>query len=73
MIEKNLANKIAEASPLEGYESLPFEEKNNGKYYATFPYPYMNGYLHLGKYHFLLFAVSNSLPGFAGDNWLFLP
>lgn len=32
----------------EDYSSLSFEEKNNGKYLVTFPYPYMNGYLHLG-------------------------
>ena len=25
-----------------------FEEKNKEKYLVTFPYPYMNGYLHLG-------------------------
>jgi leucyl-tRNA synthetase len=24
------------------------EDKNNSKYFATFPYPYMNGQLHLG-------------------------
>jgi len=28
---------------------MGFEEKNATKYLATFPYPYMNGYLHLGK------------------------
>ena len=27
---------------------MTLEEKNNSKYFATFPYPYMNGYLHLG-------------------------
>mmetsp|Transcript_35455 Transcript_35455/g.47918 ORF Transcript_35455/g.47918 Transcript_35455/m.47918 type:complete len:184 (-) Transcript_35455:1902-2453(-) len=27
---------------------MSFEEKNNSKYMCTFPYPYMNGYLHLG-------------------------
>ena len=42
-------SKIAEGQPLEGYESLTFEEKNKGKFFTTFPYPYMNGYLHLGK------------------------
>lgn len=55
MIEANLTNKVAEASPLENYESLPFEEKNSGKFFATFPYPYMNGYLHLGKFSTAIF------------------
>lgn len=27
---------------------MSFKEKNESKYLATFPYPYMNGYLHLG-------------------------
>jgi len=27
---------------------MSFEEKNESKYFCTFPYPYMNGYLHLG-------------------------
>ena len=35
---------------LEGYENMEFEEKNATKYLATFPYPYMNGFLHLGKF-----------------------
>lgn len=30
------------------YSNMSIEEKNNSKYFATFPYPYMNGYLHLG-------------------------
>ncbi len=49
MIEHNLEHKLAEANHTEGYEALAFEDKNKGKYFATFPYPYMNGYLHLGK------------------------
>jgi leucyl-tRNA synthetase len=32
----------------EDYTNLTLEEKNASKYFATFPYPYMNGYLHLG-------------------------
>lgn len=32
----------------EDYSSMSFDEKNNTKYMCTFPYPYMNGYLHLG-------------------------
>ena len=35
---------------LEGYEKMEFEEKNATKYLATFPYPYVNGNLHLGKF-----------------------
>lgn len=30
------------------YSNMSFEEKNDSKYMVTFPYPYMNGYLHLG-------------------------
>lgn len=30
------------------YMKMAFEEKNASKYMCTFPYPYMNGYLHLG-------------------------
>ena len=52
-IEKKMQESIsiqeAQGAPLEGYEQLSIEEKNKGKYMTTFPYPYMNGYLHLGK------------------------
>jgi len=48
--EQANAAKLYEADAASGYENLSFEEKNNGKYMCTFPYPYMNGYLHLGKY-----------------------
>ena len=41
--------KLYEFEALEGHENMEFEEKNATKYLATFPYPYMNGYLHLGK------------------------
>lgn len=47
--EEHLATHEAEATHLEGYEQLSKDEKNKGKYFTTFPYPYMNGYLHLGK------------------------
>jgi leucyl-tRNA synthetase len=30
------------------YQSMTTEQKNAGKYMATFPVPYMNGYLHVG-------------------------
>lgn len=49
MQEVQLSTNEAEAHATEGYEKLDFEVKNNGKYMTTFPYPYMNGYLHLGK------------------------
>lgn len=49
MNEMHLQTHEAEGTPLEGYEQLSIEEKNQGKYFTTFPYPYMNGYLHLGK------------------------
>ena len=34
-------------APLD-YNKKTFEQKNNEKFMVTFPYPYMNGYLHLG-------------------------
>ena len=49
MIERMANENIYEMEPLEGYESMEFEAKNATKYMATFPYPYMNGFLHLGK------------------------
>lgn len=30
------------------YHSKSFDQKNKEKYMVTFPFPYMNGYLHLG-------------------------
>jgi len=30
------------------YSKMTLEEKNDSKYMCTFPFPYMNGYLHLG-------------------------
>jgi leucyl-tRNA synthetase len=50
MNEYHLASREAESQPLDGYEQLATEEKNKGKYFTTFPYPYMNGFLHLGKF-----------------------
>lgn len=38
--------QYADADP--DYQSKSFQEKNDSKYMCTFPYPYMNGYLHLG-------------------------
>ena len=38
--------QYADADP--DYLSKSMEEKNASKYLCTFPYPYMNGYLHLG-------------------------
>ena len=42
--------KLYEAESTNGFEKMSFDEKQNAKFMATFPYPYMNGYLHLGKY-----------------------
>jgi len=48
-MQENFANeKLYEMEPQPGYENLEFEEKNATKYMATFPFPYMNGYMHLG-------------------------
>ncbi len=42
-------NKVYEVEHLKNWEnSLSFEEKNKEKFLVTFPYPYMNGRLHLG-------------------------
>jgi leucyl-tRNA synthetase len=42
-------NKIFDAKHQKDWEnSLSFEEKNKTKFLVTFPYPYMNGRLHLG-------------------------
>lgn len=54
-MEVQLSTHEAEAQATEGHEKLDFEVKNSGKYMTTFPYPYMNGYLHLGK---LIFATT---------------
>ncbi len=53
-IETNLQKewkekKLFEATHEKGWEEkYSFEEKNKQKYLVTFPYPYMNGRLHLG-------------------------
>jgi len=46
--EKWVQEKTFEAAPLQGYEGMTLEEKNKTKFMVTFPYPYMNGFLHLG-------------------------
>jgi len=38
--------QYADADP--DYYNMSLEDKNDSKYMCTFPYPYMNGYLHLG-------------------------
>ena len=43
--KNNLFDADAEDNWNEKYD---FETKNNKKYFITFPYPYMNGRLHLG-------------------------
>ena len=49
MLDVMASANLYETQATADYESMEFEEKNSGKYMATFPYPYMNGYLHLGK------------------------
>ena len=44
---------------------MGFEEKNATKYLATFPYPYMNGYLHLGKLQFQSLVQALKAPAMA--------
>jgi leucyl-tRNA synthetase len=42
-------SKLYEVEHLKNWEkTLSFEEKNKEKFFVTFPYPYMNGRLHLG-------------------------
>mmetsp|Transcript_908 Transcript_908/g.1393 ORF Transcript_908/g.1393 Transcript_908/m.1393 type:complete len:253 (+) Transcript_908:189-947(+) len=48
MIERMTSAKLYEADALENYEEMDFEAKNATKFMSTFPYPYMNGFLHLG-------------------------
>jgi leucyl-tRNA synthetase len=50
MQEKWEAEKIYEANAPQGFnpENYDFDAKNAGKFFTTFPYPYMNGRLHLG-------------------------
>ena len=49
MRQEALDQKVYDAAPTENYESMDHETAQAGKYMATFPFPYMNGYLHLGK------------------------
>ena len=54
-IEKQMQNHW-EANPEEfvysdasdDYYNMTMQQKNDSKYLVTFPFPYMNGYLHLG-------------------------
>lgn len=41
---------IWEVDAPEDYSDMSMDEKNASKYMSTFPYPYMNGDLHLGKF-----------------------
>ena len=43
-------DKIYEANAAEGFDpdNYDYTAKNNDKFFTTFPYPYMNGRLHLG-------------------------
>jgi len=40
--------KVDEMDAPEDYSTMSFEEKNESKFFSTFPYPYTNGRLHLG-------------------------
>jgi len=44
---KNPEEYVHQQAPAD-YTSKSMEQKNSEKYMVTFPYPYMNGYLHLG-------------------------
>lgn len=37
-----------EANAPEDYGSMSMKAKNDSKYFVTFTFPYMNGFLHLG-------------------------
>jgi hypothetical protein len=49
--------KLYEAQAPADHEKMDWATKNNSKFFATFPYPYMNGYLHLGKFLSLVTIV----------------
>lgn len=40
--------KLYETQATEGCEKMTFDGKQASKFFGTFPFPYMNGYLHLG-------------------------
>ena len=52
---------------------MSFEEKNKGKYMTTFPYPYMNGYLHLGKSHTEYTWMRLEMDSLSSQNLLYVP
>ncbi|XP_020662128.3 leucine--tRNA ligase, cytoplasmic [Pogona vitticeps] len=47
-IEKDIQQKWYDEGAFEINASDAASQKSNGKYFVTFPYPYMNGRLHLG-------------------------
>lgn len=49
MVERFAKEDVYKVEAPADYSQMSFEEKNKTKYMCTFPYPYMNGYLHLGK------------------------
>jgi hypothetical protein len=56
-IEKEMQKLWEEEKPFysdapSDYSELSFEEKNKQKFFNTFPFPYMNGALHLGIRNF---------------------
>ena len=54
MVERFAKEDVYKVEAPADYSKMSFEEKNKTKYMCTFPYPYMNGYLHLGKKQFWL-------------------
>ena len=50
MLERFQNENLYQVEAPENYSKMSVEEKNDTKYMCTFPYPYMNGYLHLGKF-----------------------
>lgn len=44
---ENPAKYMEENAP-EDYSKMSMKEKNDSKYFITFTFPYMNGFLHLG-------------------------
>lgn len=52
MRQQAVDEKAYETDATTGYEQMTYEEAQSGKYMANFPFPYMNGFLHLGEYFF---------------------
>ena len=42
------ADEFVHVDAPQNYQNMTMQQKNDSKYMVTFPFPYMNGYLHLG-------------------------